>query len=117
MKNIKEYSKINGMKIRIKLYNEISNIYKNKLLDFLNVKFIAINGMDSKYEFKKGFKQHLYYNIFQNPPGVLSFTNDLTFLKDITLQNDLDLVFIKDLRLAHYWGILVYIIIKMNFID
>ena len=71
--------------------------------------------MDLKYEFKKGFKQHLYYNVFQNPPGVLSFTNDLTFLKDITLQKDL--VFIKDLVLAHYWGILVYIIIKMNFID
>ena len=70
-------------------------------MNFLNVKFIAINDMDLKYEFKKGFKQHLYYNVFQNPPGVLSFTNDLTFLKDITLQKDL--VIIKDL-LCHITG-------------
>ena len=71
--------------------------------------------MDLKYEFKKEFKQHLYCNVYQNPPGVLSLSNDLTFLKDITLQKDL--TFIKDLAIINCWRILAYIIIKMNFID
>ena len=54
--------------------------------------------MDLKYEFKKELKLHLYYNVYQNPPGVLSLSNDLTFQKDITLQKDS--TFIKDLAIT-----------------
>ena len=66
---------------RINLYHEIANIYNISLLDFLNVKIATIKDMHLKYEFKKEFKQHLYYNIYQSLPGVLSSANDLSLLK------------------------------------
>ena len=34
MKKFKEYSTNDGMNRRIKVYDEIANIYKNKLIDF-----------------------------------------------------------------------------------
>ena len=110
MENCKEHSINNGMDISKKVYNEIINIYKNKLLDLFTVKFITRNDMVLKYEFKKEFKQHLYYNINQNPSGVLSLINDLTYLKDLIFLNDLT-------KIKMHRGILTYIIIKMNFID
>ena len=102
MENLKEHSSDNGMDIRKKEFSEIANIHINKLFGFLKVKYITINDMDLKYEFKKEFKQHLYYNIFQNPPGVLSLKNDLTFVKGLTLVirklglRDFDLYYNKD---------------------
>ena len=101
MKKFKEHSTNDGKNRRIKEYSEIANIYINKLWGFLNIKFIAINDMDLKYEFKKEFKHHLYYNIYQNPPGVLSLKNELSFVKDLTLNyylvlGDFDLYYNKD---------------------
>ena len=83
MKKFKEHSINEGMNISKKVYSEITN-----------VKFININDMDLKYEFKKEFKQHLYYNIYQNPPGVLSLINDLTLVKDLILKKG---ILLKDL--------------------
>ena len=104
MEDSKEHSINNGMNISIKVYNERINIYKNKLLDFFTVKFIARNDMDLKYEFKKEFKKHLYYNIYQNPSGFLSLINDLKYLKNliflidliIDTSGDFDLYYNKD---------------------
>ena len=83
MKKFKEHSINEGMNIRKKVYREITN-----------VKFIAINDMGLKYELKKEFKQHLYYNIYQYPPGVLSLINDLTLVKDLILKKE---ILLKDL--------------------
>ena len=101
MKKFKEYSTNDGMNRRIKEYSEIVNIYINELWGFFNVKFIAINDMDLKYEFKKEFKHHLYYNIYQNPPGVLFLKNDLSFVKYLAFKlkfvlGDFDLYYNKD---------------------
>ena len=81
MKKFKEHSINEGMNISKKVYSEITNV-------------ININDMDLKYEFKKEFKQHLYYNIYQNPPGVLSLINDLTLVKDLILKKA---ILLKDL--------------------
>ena len=102
MENLKEHSTDDDMDIRKNEFSEIVNIHINKLLGFFKVNFIAINDTDLKYEFNKEFKQHLYYNIFQNPPGVLSLKNDLTFVKDLTWVirklglRDFDLYYNKD---------------------
>ena len=88
MKKFKDHSINNGMNIRIKEYSEIASKYINKLFGFINVKFITINDTDLKNEFKKEFKQHLYYNIYQNPPGVLSLINDLTLQEVIVLLKE-----------------------------
>ena len=102
MENLKEHSTDDDMDIRKKEFRTIAKIHINKLFCFLEVNFIAINDTDLKYEFNKEFKQHLYYNIFQIPPGVLSSKNDLTFVKDLTWVirklglRDFDLYYNKD---------------------
>ena len=104
MEDSKEHSINNSTAISKKVYNERVNKYKNKLLDFFTVKFIARNDMDLKFEFKKEFKKHLYYNIYQNPSGFLSLINDLKYLKNliflidliIDTSGDFDLYYNKD---------------------
>ena len=85
---MEEYSIRNGISnIIIKGYNgRIKIIYNNnKLFDFLSGKFRNSSNMKLNYG---DFMQNLYYNNYQNPPGVFSLinnTNDETHLGDFDL--------------------------------
>ena len=89
MENCKEHSINNGLYISAKVFYEGICQFKNKLFNFFTAKFITRKDMDLKYEFKKQFKLHLYYNLYQNPSVFLSLINDLTYLKFLIFLNDL----------------------------
>mgnify|MGYP006873194846 CR=1 FL=1 len=91
----------NNIIIIIKEFNGILKLYNNKLFDLLGIKVKNRNDMELNYEFEREFKTiYLYYNIYQNP-----------------VSSSLSIKYNKFDKLIDIWGILTYIIIKMNFID
>ena len=84
---MEEYSIRNGISnIIIKGYNGIIKIIynNNKLFNFLNGKLRKSSNMKLNYG---DFMKNLYYNNYQNPPGVFSLinTSDETHLGDFDL--------------------------------
>ena len=96
MKKYKEISLNNGKNNIIKVNKKIANGY-NLLLKFLNANFLSINDMDMNHEFKKEFKQHLYYNIYQNPSGFVSLIKEINILQNlVSTLGDFGLYYNKD---------------------
>ncbi len=99
MENHKGLSINSSANMMIKGYNGIERVNNDKLSHFLSsIQLNNCSEMKLNYE---EFMGNLYYNKVQNPPGVSSFVNIFVFI----------------FTLKHTWGILTYIIIKMNFID